>query len=110
LAPLIQSLFSALSGIRASLRRHEVSAHNVANLNTPGFRSARVEQAEGRFGGTDIVSISPEARALSGGGEPSDVDLAAEIANQILALRSLQANVAVLRTSDEMSEDLLDAL
>jgi flagellar hook protein FlgE len=40
---------------------------------------------------------------------PSEVDLAQEMTQQILALRSLQANLPIIRAEDEMTRDLLDA-
>jgi len=40
---------------------------------------------------------------------PSEVDLAEEMTQQILALRSLQANLPIIRAEDEMTRDLLDA-
>lgn len=49
-------LFS-LSGLRASIDRQAVSANNVANVSTPGFKSQRAMQSDERTGGTKIKSI-----------------------------------------------------
>jgi flagellar basal-body rod protein FlgC len=113
---LISSFFPALSGLRAASIRQDVSAHNVANVNTDGFKASRVVQSEAPGGGTEISDIRPTGAPavfyMQQGQvtEGSNVDLAAEITGQIGTLRSFQASLATLRSSDEMTEDLLDAL
>lgn len=49
-------LFS-LSGLQAQAFRQAVSANNIANVSTPGFKSQRALQADIRGGGTKISSI-----------------------------------------------------
>ncbi len=121
MAPLISSLFSALSGIRASVRRQETSAHNLANVQSPGYQARRVTQTERSTGGTSVSSISPapgfgpEAGLFVTEGETellagSNVDIAEELTGQILSLRSLQANVLVIRQSDEMTEEAVNLI
>ena len=47
----------SLSGVRAGLDRLAVSANNVANVRTPGFRASRADQADLRGGGASVDSI-----------------------------------------------------
>lgn len=43
---MIRSLWNAASGLRASQIRVDNVAHNVANINTPGYRRAQVDFAD----------------------------------------------------------------
>lgn len=49
-------LFS-VSGLQAAQRRSEVSANNLANVSTPGFKAQRALQSDLRTGGTQVKSI-----------------------------------------------------
>jgi len=62
----MSSIFTALSGLRAEAVRIDNAAHNIANLNTSGFRSRRLLQSTGPAG--DHVTISETALSLSQGG------------------------------------------
>ncbi len=55
-------LFS-LSGLQAARDRQAVSAHNVANVSTPGFKSQRAVQSDQKTGGTGIRSVDSQAQA-----------------------------------------------
>ncbi len=54
---MLESFFNALSGLRTSSRRMQTSAHNVANVQTPGFKSGRVTVAEVATGGARVEGI-----------------------------------------------------
>lgn len=47
----------SLSGLQASMDRLDVSANNTANINTPGFKSQRLTQADQKTGGTKVRSV-----------------------------------------------------
>lgn len=47
----------SISGIRVGLGRLDVSANNIANLTTPGFKSSRLKAVDRVPGGTSIGSI-----------------------------------------------------
>jgi flagellar hook-associated protein FlgK len=85
------SLSSLLSigtnGIRNAYRQLQVSAHDVAHVNTPGYTARRA----------DGVEIGP-------------VRLEREIVERIGAEHAVSANAAVIRTADEIHGDLLDRL
>ena len=54
----INSLFSALSGLRTSSQKLQTSANNLANLQTPGFKKSSANISDVASGGARISSIS----------------------------------------------------
>ncbi|WP_313311440.1 flagellar basal body protein [Pulveribacter sp.] len=91
---------AAASGLQAAQLRLASSAHNVANLNTPGFHRQEVQQqAEPRPGGV---------RTQLAQAEQPGVALEAEAVEQIAATYAFKASALVLRTADEMAGALLD--
>ena len=90
----------AQSGLQAAQLRLDSSAHNVANMNTEGFRRQTVEQqAAPSLGGT---------RARPGqAGEPG-VALEQEAVEQMSATYAFKANLQTIKTQDEMVGSLLD--
>jgi flagellar hook protein FlgE len=104
----------ATSGLRLQDKRLDQSANNVANLETDGFEAQRVT-AESQAGGGVVArtspTYSPHATLLKDDGSitlASNTDLADERVTQLSSLRSFQANVATLRTSDEMLGELVN--
>lgn len=55
---VINSLFSALSGLRTSSSKLQASANNLANLQTPGFKKSRAEVSDVASGGARVSAIS----------------------------------------------------
>lgn len=108
------SFSSSVSGIEAALSVLSVSAHNTANINTDGFKKQRTSLREGSNGGVapKIVEITePGSFYQDADGnmvEASNVDLSEEVAGQMSAKHLLSANVAALKTSDEVQKSLLD--
>ena len=98
----MDTLGIALSGMQSASTRVAVSAHNVANLLTDGFRPQRVEQRSQASGGSQAgVTTSPT---------PEPVDLAREIVDQIVAKTQFKASARVLDVGLEMRGSLLDML
>jgi flagellar basal-body rod protein FlgC len=97
----------AASGMAAAQKRLEVSARNVANLSArrsddeaaTAFAALRMDQVEISGGGTAAVS-----RAARG----TEVDLAGEAVQLMVARYSFAANAKVARTAGEMQKALLD--
>lgn len=90
----------ASTGLQAAQLRLDASAHNVANLNTPGFHRQTVEQqAEPAQGG---VRASVERAQQEG------ASLEADLVDQLSATYSFAANLQVLRTHERMAGALLD--
>lgn len=89
----------ALSGINAAQTSLNSSAHNIANLNTSGFRRQEVVQNAQAGGGvsTSLTKASAEGSALE-----------ADVVAQLQAKNSFLANLAVFKTSNKMACALLD--
>jgi flagellar basal-body rod protein FlgC len=99
------SFSTSISGIQTALKRHDVTAHNVANVNTPGFAAANVTQTDVRPGGVRIASID---RSTNTDATLSNTDLAKEAGEQIENKNTLAADVKVLKVKDRMLGELLD--
>lgn len=92
---------AAVSGIRASSLRLAVSANNVANLNTEGFKASRSVMQENEVGGGVRVNIEKTDHGA---------DLGEEMVEQMVALRYGQANGKVFKIQSEMLGDLVNIL
>lgn len=97
---MTSALSIASTGLHAAQLRLESSAHNVANLATPGFQAQGIGQhAIAPLGG---VASYPE-RLPQG-----EVSLEREAVEQIAVSYAFKANALVLRTADDMLGSLLD--
>ncbi len=89
----------ALSGMNAASLSLNSAAHNIANLQTPGFRrQLTVQQAQPEGG----VSVT-----LGRAAEAGDA-LAEDIVGQKVASYAFKANLLTLQTQDRMLGSLLD--
>ncbi|RLJ37796.1 flagellar basal body protein [Acidovorax sp. 106] len=88
------------SGLQAAQLRLDTSAHNVANLNTPGFRRQVVEQTEAP--GSNGVQASVQRDGQVGSALEKDV------VEQMSATYAFKANVQVIKTNDQMMGALLN--
>ena len=114
---MIKALWSGVAGIRAFEKKADVTAHNVANVNTDGFKKSRAVMVEDRTGAprvtVDRVELSGYAVVEETGDgrterELSNVDLAEEMVNLTVARRGHQANLKTVQAADDMLESLLD--
>jgi len=112
------ALDSALSALDAYGQKVDVTANNIANVNTDGFKKSRAVLQEADSSGV-VVSIdkvnTPGASILSEDGtgevrESSNVDLAEEIVNLQTAKHGFEANLKTLKTEEEMLGSLFDIL
>lgn len=129
------SIGIALSGLTAQTRRLDASASNVANVRSTGAVPTSDGAAEGKrapyqplaVAQTDanpgtratftpitpayLQEYAPDDSAANGDGMVAapNVDLATERVNQMAASRAYGANIAVVRTQDEMLTSLLDS-
>jgi len=105
----------ARSGLAASALRLSTSAHSVANALTPGFVPYRVEAEERPGGGVAARLVRQndpglESRldaAALGYGAASGTDLATELVGQMAAAAAYRANLAVLRSADDLAASLV---
>ncbi len=125
---MIDAIASARSALGAMSTSMAATANNVANVDTDGYKSREVRLETGRDG--QGVRVSGVVEDSSSGGlrpetvsaqneagvyeptvdmvEMSNVDLARQSVNMIEASRAFEANVAVVRASDDMAGTLLD--
>lgn len=63
------------SAILAAQLRQRVTANNIANLNTPGFRASRANLTTGPAGGVQVGSVTQDPRSgpLQYTGQPLDI-------------------------------------
>jgi flagellar basal-body rod protein FlgC len=106
---------SALSALSAESIRVTVAAANVSNVSTEGYRAKRVAHQEMRGGGVrasiDEPTEPPGPVLVDEDGRErvlSNVSIESEVVTQISAQRAFEANLAVLRTGDEMTKALID--
>ncbi|MHB8079562.1 MAG: hypothetical protein ACYDIE_09925 [Candidatus Krumholzibacteriia bacterium] len=94
-------LDAVAAGMQAALTRSRVSALNVANLRSEGYRAYRVIQTEGASG------AGPETRI-----ERTDApaDLVAETVSQLTVKHEMALYAGVVRRQDRLIGSLLDLL
>ncbi len=89
----------SLSGMQAAQRSLRSSAHNLANVSTPGFRRDPMMQASVPSGGV-ATSLSRASRA----GPAIQVDFV----DQLKAKNQFLANLAMFGTNDQILGTLLN--
>jgi len=89
----------SLSGMNAAQAALDTSAHNIANLSTPGFRRREVVQSTLVNGGV----TTSQAEASEAG--PA---IEADVVGQLVSKNAFLANLAVFRASNKMLGALLD--
>ena len=96
---------TALSGLQTVSTRQAVVAHDVANINTPGFSQRDVIQTEQLPAGTTISAIraTPNPRT-----DQSNTDLAVEQVEQIKNKIEFKADLRVISAKDNMMQELLN--
>lgn len=102
---MTSALAYGIAGLRAADMRVLARAQNIANWQSQNYRAV-VPQQTSDANGAPVIRIT---RAELSGDFPF-VDLASEIVDMQMAKRAYQASAAVIRTADEMSKTLIDAL
>ncbi|NCC52551.1 MAG: flagellar basal body rod protein [Spartobacteria bacterium] len=92
---------ASISAINAASLRMDVSAHNMANLNTEDALAQRVSLSEQyRQGGVRADVYTSTARP----------DLLTETVEQLAVDHYLQGNIEAVRAQDEMTGSIIDLL
>lgn len=109
---MIGAIYSALSGLTAFSTQIDVTAHNLANVSTYGFKPSRTEFVAVESGGVRAMTQKSETAdptiILNDRGygptqlELSNVNLAEEYVNRIVAQRGFEANLQALKTAEDM--------
>ena len=113
------SLQSTLSAITAFGQKMGVTANNIANVETEGFKKSTATLVEGCKKNVEVEVEQPDipgpvvvddADDQLTEREMSNVDLTEEIPQTIVAQRGYEANLATLRTQDEMLKSIIDII
>lgn len=113
----IPALYTALSALSAFGTKFDVSANNVANLNTNDFKRSRTVLEENPSGGVeakvqkDETPGAPVPEFLGNQGkELSNVELQNEVADQIVARTGIEANLQTLKTASDLTKSIIDII
>jgi len=115
---LVQGIAASLTAIQAVAERFNRTARNLANSNTDGYRAERVTLSEGDQPGTVKAvfgrdeSPGPVRLEETEEGprlvEMANVDLAREMVTMLADRRAIEANLAALRTADQVLGSIID--
>ncbi|MBI5847786.1 MAG: hypothetical protein HZB31_07550 [Nitrospirae bacterium] len=89
----------SVSALSAYLTRLNVTANNVANMNTEGFKPSNAMLNTMSDGG-----VSATIRQL----DVPEVDLAGEMVDLIVTEIAFKANIKAIRMEDEITGSILD--
>ena len=117
---MISSIKSGISALKAFDKKMGVIANNVANLETEEFKKSRAVLTEGanREVKVEIEKIEtpgPIVTEIIDDGEivekeMSNVDLAEEMSQTIIAQRNFEANLKSIQAQEETLDSLLDII
>ena len=118
------ALPATYSGLSVFQRKIRVTANNISNVNTDGFKTdgfkksravlstaqpygvkARVEQVE-TAGPSALEQTAQDEEPI----ERSNVDIGEEMVNLLSGQRGYEASLRTLKTADEMVGSLLDVV
>ena len=102
---MVSAYAYGIAGLRAADMRVMARAQNIVNWQSENYRPIVPQQTTGP-NDEPVVRIT---RAELSGDFPF-VDLAEEIVDMQMAKHAYQASAAIIRTADDMSKTLIDAL
>lgn len=111
-------LYASVAGINAFFKKMDVTAHNIANINTDNYKR-RIPHIQEDKNGLPQMTVTfdntPGLESPRRAGEPegpsremSNVTYADEAVNMIEAEMGVKANVKALKAAGEMMGSLLD--
>jgi flagellar hook protein FlgE len=113
------SIQSTLSAIKAFGEKMGVTANNIANVETEEFKKSTATLVEDPKHNVEVEITQPDIPGpvvvdTTNGQftqrEMSNVDLAEEIPQTMIAQKGYEANLATLRTRDEMLKSIIDII
>ena len=116
---MVSPVHSSISAVNAFSKKMQVTANNVANVNTDEFKKSRVTMSEGRSGGVeaDISKVDTPGypKQITEDGqvkevESSNVDLTEEMTESMSTQHAQEANLKAIKVQDEMVGTLLDTI
>jgi flagellar hook protein FlgE len=115
---MIPPLNAAVSALHAFGQKLGVTAGNIANVNTDGYKKYRAIFQEGQHGAVEVTEQRDETGIALGrpeeGAQPvqkaSNVALEEEFPGLIVSVYGFKANLKTLKAQDEILGSLLDAV
>lgn len=114
---MLKSADIALSGVSANILRMDAASNNITNTNTPEYKAIRVPTVENVSGGTRGTPVRDDREGPlimeSDTGkvyENSNTDLGTELTTLITAVHAAEANIQVIKTTDEILGTLFDIM
>lgn len=116
---MVSTIQNNLSALNALDKKMQVTANNVANVNTNEFKKSKAVLLEGKNGNIDVdvqkvdtpgyptEKIQDDKPVET---ETSNVDLAEELQESILTQNAYNANLKLVKTQDQMLGTLLDIM
>ena len=87
------------SALQAFSKSQQITAYNISNLNTDGFKASKATfQENGGVGGGGVSATVTSTQ--------DSVDISSEAVNLLSNAEGFKANINVLKTEDEMSKVL----
>jgi len=112
---MINSIGSSLAGLSVHATKLNTTSHNVANVNTDGFKKDRVtiQSNESGLPEANITTVDSPGYKIQGPEgkvETSNVDLAEEMVNFTIGKHGYMANLKVLESEEEVFDSVLDIM
>jgi flagellar hook protein FlgE len=116
---MIFSVGNTISSLSAHATKLAVTANNVANVETEGFKKSRAVLQEGSNGAVQVQidQVNTPGPLIQEDGadqytavEMSNVDLSEEIPQTMLTQIGYEANLVMIKTADETLGSVLDIL
>ena len=94
---MMRSMFTGVTGLRVHQSRMDVIAHNIANVNTTGFKASFMTFSEA-FSQTIAGASAPQPAVGRGGTNPQQIGLGANVS----AIQRIMSPGAAQRTDDPL--------
>lgn len=106
---------ASISGLLALGKKLSNTAHNVANSSTNGYKKtiATITEDGNRLPQVNLTQSDTPGAFIQEEGllkETSNVDLAEEFPQMMIAQRGYEANIKALKTQDEVLESVMDII
>ncbi len=116
---MVDSVGNSLTALRAFSTRMEVTANNIANMQSEGYRKKKALLQETSNGGVkaEVVRIENPASSIAQAEKGSEAqqdrsneDLAEEISEMIVTKHGYSANLEAIKAQDDMVGEALNIL
>ena len=116
---MVPPLNATLSALQAFGQKLGITAGNIANVNTDGYKKSEALFEEGRHGEVEVrerrintpgIPLGPPEPGGPGARESSNVELEEEIPELITTVYGFRANLKTVQVEDEALGHLLDTV